>query len=337
MRKLLQWLLKSPLTWLGNYLSTSPKRANVFKSLSKLYRAGNNPQSKKIKTLEVDITIDKFIIFSDQHKGNQGWADDFKNCEQNYISALQHYNSLNYNFINLGDSEELWKFKAEEILPVNAKTFAAEAAFHPLRYYKTYGNHDIIWKNKLDVALLLSKYFSLPLTVYEGILLKLKNVITPLNIFLTHGHQGDKMSDNNSLSTWVVAHIWMPVERYLRININTPSKDFSLRNKHNKMMYEWSSRRKNLLLITGHTHRPVFASGKYLEHPSNKIETGQLPHNIKPSYFNTGCCCFSDSDITGIEIAESYIRLIKWHTEGNFPKRFVLEEISLNTLIADLQ
>ncbi len=337
MRKLLQWLLKRPLTWLGNYLSASPKRASVFKSLSKLYRAGNNLTSKKIKTLEVDISTDKFIIFSDQHKGNKGWADDFKNCEQNYVSALQHYNSLNYNFINLGDSEELWKFTAEDILPVNANAFAAEAAFHPLRYYKTYGNHDIIWKNKLDVALLLSKYFSLPLPVYEGILLKLQNVITPLNIFLTHGHQGDKMSDNNSFSTWVVAHIWMPLERYLRININTPSKDFSLRNKHNKMMYEWSSRRKNLLLITGHTHRPVFASGKYLEHPSNKIDTGQLQHSIKPSYFNTGCCCFSDSDITGIELAEGFIRLIKWHTEDNISKRFVLEEITVNNLIADLQ
>ncbi|MEO6538141.1 MAG: metallophosphoesterase, partial [Ferruginibacter sp.] len=80
MRKLLQWLLKRPLTWLGNYLSASPKRASVFKSLSKLYRAGNNLTSKKIKTLEVDISTDKFIIFSDQHKGNKGWADDFKNC-----------------------------------------------------------------------------------------------------------------------------------------------------------------------------------------------------------------------------------------------------------------
>ena len=337
MRKLLQYLLKRPLTWMGNSLAASPKRESVFKSLSKLYRAGNNAKSTKVTTLQIDTAKDKFIIFSDQHKGDKGWADDFKNCEQNYITALQHYNGLQYNFINLGDSEELWKFTAAQILPANEKAFAAEAAFQPGRYYKTFGNHDIIWKNKLDVIFLLSKYFKMPLPVYEGIILKLQNIITPLNIFLTHGHQGDKMSDNNSFSTWIVAHIWMPVQRYLRININTPSKDLSLRNKHNKMMYEWSSSRKSMILITGHTHSPVFASGKYLDHPSNKIETGQPAHEVKPTYFNTGCCCFSDSDITGIELADNCIRLIKWHTGEGVSKRIVLEEIAISKLIVDLQ
>ena len=337
MRKILQYLLKRPLTWMGNYLSASPKRESVFKSLSKLYHAGNNAKNKKIITLEVDAAKEKFIIFSDQHKGNKGWADDFNICEPNYIAALQHYNSQNFNFINLGDSEELWKFTAEQILPANEKPFAAEAAFQPNRYYKTFGNHDILWKNKLDVILLLKKYFAMPLPVYEGIILKLQNVSTPLNIFLTHGHQGDKMSDNNSFSTWVVAHIWMPVQRYLHININTPSKDFSLRNKHNKMMYEWSSRRKSMILITGHTHSPVFASGKYLDHPSNKINTGEPAHAVKPTYFNSGCCCFSDGDITGIELADDSIRLIKWHTENDLPKRIVLEEIAISKLITDLQ
>lgn len=32
----------------------------------------------------------------------------------------------------------------------------------------------------------------------------------------------------------------------------------------------------------------------------------------KPCYFNTGCCSFSDGDITGIEIENGHIRLIKW-------------------------
>lgn len=30
-------------------------------------------------------------------------------------------------------------------------------------------------------------------------------------------------------------------------------------------MYEWSAAQKNLLLITGHTHQPVFASLTHLE------------------------------------------------------------------------
>lgn len=336
MRRILQRLLRQPLTWIGNYLSASPKKEIVIKSLSNLYSKSRNKRSVRTKVLDVDTTKDRFIIFSDQHKGNKSWSDDFKGCELNYLAALQHYNSRNFIFINLGDSEELWKFKAEVILPANEEAFTAEAAFHPHRYYKTFGNHDIIWKNKLDVLLYMTKYFKMPLHVYEGIVLKITNEITPLDIFLTHGHQGDIMSDNNAVSTWIVAHIWMPLQRYLRININSPSKDFTLRNKHNRIMYDWSSKKRNLVLITGHTHKPVFASGRYLDHPSNDIKKNEPKHTLKPSYFNTGCCCYDDGDITGIEIADGYIRLIKWFDEEVKPKKMVLEEIEISKLIQDL-
>jgi hypothetical protein len=175
----------------------------------------------------------------------------------------------------------------------------------------------------------------MPLPIYEGIILKTMINNELLTIFCTHGHQGDKMSDNNAVSTWLVAHIWAPVQRYLRINVNTPSKDDTLRNKHNKLMYEWSSNRKNVILITGHTHKPVFASGKYSIHPYNKIAQ-QANNSLKPSYFNTGCCCFNDGDITGIEIENGIIRLIKWHAENNLSARKILEEIMLEDLVKDL-
>ena len=321
---------------MGNRLAASPKKEMVDKSLSALYNSSNKIKSRRIKVLNTDLLTGRFIIFSDQHKGNRSWADDFRASEKNYIKALSYYNSNEYTFINLGDSEELWKFTPQQILPVNEEVFAAEAAFQPKRYYKTFGNHDLIWKNRLDVMMFLKNIFKMPLPVYEGIVLRSNSTGSKLDIFLTHGHQGDLMSDNNALSTWIVAHIWLPLQRYLRININSPSKDFSLRNKHNKMMYDWSSSQKNLLLITGHTHNPVFASGKYFDHPSNKIDTGETMNTIKPSYFNTGCCCFSDGDITGIEIAGGYIRLIKWHGEEAEPKRMVLEEIGFSKLLRDL-
>lgn len=321
---------------MGNRLAASPKKETVDKSLSELYNNSNKLKSRRIKVLNMDLAKARFIIFSDQHKGNRSWADDFRSSEKNYITALNYYNDAEFTFINLGDSEELWKFKAPEILPANKEAFAAEASFHPKRYYKTFGNHDIIWKNKLDVMLLLKNSFKMPLPVYEGLVLR-NNSTMKLDIFLTHGHQGDLMSDNNAFSTWIVAHIWLPLQRYLRININSPSKDFSLRNKHNQMMYDWSSRQKDLLLITGHTHSPVFASGKYLDHPSNKIETGQTIAQIKPSYFNTGCCCFDDGDITGIEISDGHIRLIKWYDEEVESKRMVLEEIAFTKLLKDLE
>jgi predicted phosphodiesterase len=321
---------------MGNKLAASPKQEMVFKSLTQLYEQALKLKGNDVKIIDIDLTKDKFIIFSDQHKGNKSWADDFNMSELNYLSALQYYQLQQFHFINLGDSEELWKFTATELLPLNEKALAAEAAFHPNRYTKTFGNHDIIWKDKFAVGFYLKKYFAPAPIVYEGVILKVQGLKIPLNIFLTHGHQGDLMSDNNALSTWLVAHIWMPIQRFLRININSASKDFSLRNLHNKMMYDWSSKRRNLLLITGHTHSPVFASGRYFNHPNNNMVTDEEKTLLSPGYFNTGCCCFDDGDITGIEIADGYIRLVKWYDEEHGSKKMILEEIAFDKLIEDL-
>ena len=338
MRRILRFFLSRPLTWIADYFSSAPKPVSVFRSLSNLYYSKKDSLvAERLKILEVEIKKEKFIVFSDQHKGNKSWADDFNGgCEKNYIAALSFYNSANYNLINLGDSEEMWKFKPEEIIKPNKASMDAEAAFQPIRYYKTFGNHDIIWKNPLDVALLLKDNFEIPFTVYEGVLLQVKDLSKPLDILLTHGHQGDVMSDNNSFAVWVVAHIWMPLQRYLRININAPSKDLTLRNRHNQLMHEWSRRKKNLLLVTGHTHKPVFASGRYLDHPNNKIEEENPEGKIKPCYFNTGCCCYSDGDITGLEIDEGCIRLVKWYNEEAIPQRRILEEKTLEEILEDL-
>ncbi|MGG9960221.1 metallophosphoesterase [Ferruginibacter sp. SUN106] len=334
MRKLLQYLFRKPLTWMGNSLSAKPEKEAVFKSLTKLYNSAKK-NSKRVCSLVIDASKDKFIIFSDQHKGNRNSGDDFAASEFNYIKALEYYKQQGYCFINLGDSEELWKYKASSVLPANKTVFAAEAAFQPDKYFKTFGNHDLTWKNKLDVENYLKDYFMMPLPVYEGIILKTTNYQQALTVFCTHGHQGDKMSDNNALSTWIVAHIWAPIQRYLQINVNTPSKDYTLRNKHNQLMYQWSSHRKNMVLITGHTHSPVFASGKYSDHPANKIEK-DANEKLRPSYFNSGCCCFNDGDITGIEIEGGYIRLVKWYDDNDAAVRMILEEIKLEDLMKDL-
>ena len=125
-------------------------------------------------------------------------------------------------------------------------------------------------------------------------------------------------------------------------------------------MYEWSARQKNTLLITGHTHQPVFESLTHLERLYRELEqaqktndfpkTDQIKEEIKtrepqftavsadylsmqPTYFNSGCCCFSDGDITGIEIENGFIRLIKWETENGKSQRCVLEEKKLRDLI----
>jgi predicted phosphodiesterase len=334
MRKLLYFLLRRPLTWLAKFTG-SPDKEAVFRSLGRLYKNADKNKGR-VMTLNIAEAGGKFIVFSDQHKGNGDSGDDFRKSEANYIAALAHYQKQGYHFINLGDSEELWKYQPEKVLPNCKESFAAEAAFQSGNHYiKVFGNHDVMWKNRMDVERLLKPYFAMPLPVYEAVLLKTTINGKPLNIFLTHGHQGDTMSDNNPLSTWLVAHLWAPLQRYLKINVNAPSTDSTLRNKHNRIMYQWSSYRKNVLLITGHTHQPVFASGRYSNHPSNQFDKDGSA-TMRPTYFNTGCCCFNDGDITGIEIADGLIRLIKWYDEGTASFRKVLEEKGLADLVGDL-
>lgn len=340
MKRFLQKLLRPFLTRLASKAS-SPKRKDVFSSLSSLIRNIQN-KGKKGLVIQVDLVKDKFIIFSDHHKGNKDHGDDFANNEPNYVAALDHYLLNKFTYINLGDAEELWKYGPKDVISKNINALQYEARFQQEnKLYKTFGNHDLTWKNKLDVDIWFKDVFDLPLPIWEGILLKTSIQNKSLSIFLTHGHQGDKMSDNNAFSTWMVAHIWRPLQRYLQINVNTPAKDYTLRDRHNIMMHEWSSRRENLLLITGHTHKPVFASGLYSDHPNNtvndtKIAVASRQSKVKPTYFNSGCCCYNDGNITGIEIADGKISLIKWYLENNISKRTVLEEKELTELIKDL-
>jgi hypothetical protein len=63
-----------------------------------------------------------------------------------------------------------------------------------------------------------------------------------------------------------------------------------------------------------------------------KIAAAENHSSRKPSYFNSGCCCYNDGDITGIEIAGEKISLIKWHWENNSSQRSVLEEKELSEL-----
>jgi predicted phosphodiesterase len=309
----------------------------VFKSLTSLYECIVTKNSRGI-ILNINPGQDNFIIFSDQHKGTRTFDDDFLNNEANYVAALNYYHQQQFSFINLGDTEELWECKPDKVIAAYENTLKVEAVFQAGdKYYRTFGNHDLLWKNKLDVMLYMRKIFKMPLDVHEGIVLRIQtNESTTVDVFLTHGHQGDKMSDNNAFSTWIIAHVWAPIQRFLQINVNSPANDFALRNKHNHLMYEWSRENKNIFLVTGHTHKPVFASGKYADKAAHKIDTTEGPGEIKPTYFNAVCFCFIDGDITGIEIENGAFRLIKWHSTDNIPGRIVLEEKEITALVKDL-
>lgn len=364
LRRFLRFLLLKPVMWAAARFSSKPKREKIFKALTTLHDHILEYPGKRGPVIPFDTTADRFIIFSDQHKGRRNGADDFTQAEPNYLAALEHYFQEGYFFINLGDSEELWENNLWQVKKKNKATFEAEKKFiEKDRSVKVFGNHDLFWDNDPFAWLQLRSIFKMKVKTYEGVVLKATNAALPLTIFLTHGHQGDAQSDGNWFSKFFVAKIWAPLQSLLRINPNTPAYDAEKKTLHNNIMYEWSSRQQQLLLITGHTHQPVFGSLTHLERLYRQFQLAEKENNagqleklrdeikkrekqftavslnymqLLPTYFNTGCCCFSDGDITGIEISEGYICLVKWTNKNGLPVRQELEKALLSDLAAQI-
>ena len=381
MRRLLRIILLKPVLWAAQKFSSRPDRERIFTALSALFNNILHEPRKRGLLIPFDEKAGKFIIFSDQHKGARNGADDFMLAEPNYLVALDYYSRNNFFFISLGDNEELWENSLSKVKKFNKATFEAEKKFLKQNaFIKIFGNHDLYWDNDPLAWWQLKDIYGEKLKVYEGVVLQTminspKSTIhsqqssvtshlpitigTPLSIFLTHGHQGDAQSDGNWFSKFFIAGIWAPLQAFLRINPNTPAYDIVKKNLHNVMMYEWSCKQQNLLLITGHTHQPVFNSLTHLERLYQQQQTAQKNNDVvlqtelekqlrqrdpefaevqtdytdtKPSYFNSGCCCYSDGDITGIEIAEGCVRLIKWEIRDKQSQRVILEEALLQEL-----
>jgi predicted phosphodiesterase len=364
-KQFLQRILRAPVTRLANRISSAPVKKDVFESLDIVLKGVRENDKAFGKVVPYDLQTGRFIIFSDQHKGARDSADDFMVAEKNYLAALDYYYNNDFTFINLGDCEELWENTPDAVMKMNKTVLQAEARFlEKQRYYRIFGNHDLEWKYPFQQMLYLKPLFGDTLAVYEGIELQTQHNNKTYSIFLTHGHQGDQRSDGNPVSMWIVAAIWTPIQRFLDINVNTTSDSFELIDAHNIIMYEWSATQQQLVFISGHTHKPVFASFDHIDLLTHqlqdaqknadaaaiaKIEAELVVHTKQyqgkkfvksmayPSYFNSGCCCFDDGDISGIEIEGGYIRLIKWETPPNgTPVKKVLEASPLQYIFDQL-
>lgn len=360
MRRLLQSILLKPVLWLSNHFSSRPDRQRIFEALSSLLQSILNGKSSKGKVIPFLLTEGRFIIFSDQHKGSGDGADDFTLCEPAYLAALQHYFQNGYTLIALGDCEELWENLLGGVRTAHLQSFEAEKQFATAgRLIKIFGNHDLFWANDPLAPLQVTDLWGKDQTIHEGVVLQTTVAGTPLHILCTHGHQGDRVSDGNWFSKFFVSRIWAPLQAYLKINPNTPAYDASLKTLHNSIMYEWSAAQEATLLITGHTHQPVFESLTHIERLYRQLLFARQQNNkplattleteitrrkfgfadvsedylkLKPTYFNTGCCCNSDAKITGLEISEGCLRLVKWEWKESNGVRTIFEETALEKL-----
>ena len=353
-----------PVLWFANKFSSRPVPERISKSLSELKEQIEKQPGKKGPLIPFNAENGRVIVFSDQHKGAKNGADDFMLCEPNYLAALDYYEEKEFYFISLGDNDELWENRWPAVKKNNAATFEKEKKFIQRdAFIKIFGNHDLAWNTDVTTAFQMEKIYGQKIKVNEAVILQTNINQRPLSIFLTHGHQGDLQSDGNWFSKFFVAHIWAPLQAYLKVNPNTPAYNTTIKTLHNRIMYEWSAAQENTLLITGHTHQPVFESLTHLERLYRRLIQAKNENNLalteeikkeihfrepeftavsadylemKPTYFNSGCCCFSDGDITGIEIENGFIRLIKWEKENQTPQRCVLEEKRLSELVSDM-
>ncbi len=320
----------------------------------------------------------RLIILSDHHKGAQNRADDFRRNHPVYNAALTSYYERGYTLIVLGDGQELWQEYPRKIFRSYSRTYELEAMFHEEeRYIRIWGNHDIDWKPPDTFASKAGNYFKRDLfnglKTKEAVVFDVKaNKKTIGELFLTHGHQGTLMSDILiPIARPFVRWIWRPIQRMFGKTRNSPATHYDLRKKHDRTMYEWAAGREDFILITGHTHRPVFCSQTHIGYlqeelagleenlkktPKSKKLHEQIiekktqieyrktkdlgdtlePTMDKPAYFNTGCCCYPDGDITGIEIcydsgtqkkkAGVYIKLIRWSGKSGSAEYTVLRE-----------
>ncbi|MCB0424331.1 MAG: metallophosphoesterase family protein [Flavobacteriaceae bacterium] len=258
---------------------------------------------KNAKTIPFDDQS-KFIFFSDCHRSDNSFADDFANNRNIYYHALKHYYQEGFQYCEIGDGDELWEnLSFQPILEAHKNVYELMKLFHDEgRLHMVWGNHDMVYRNPSYVEKTLSSYFD-PKTgtdvdlfcnikFYEALMLK--HTETQQELFLTHGHQADWW--NYVAWRWnrfLVRILWKPLNVMGIADPTSPAKNYKELIKVERRIKDWIVQNNNLMTIVGHTHRPRFP------------EPGDIP------FFNDGSCVHPRS-ITGIEIEQGEISLIKW-------------------------
>jgi len=254
------------------------------------HRLLNNALKKALK-LRLDKDS-KYILFSDLHKGDNSYADDFVHNMRIYKEALHHYYINDFTYIELGDGIELWENRRiKPIIKAHQVIFDLLKDFHEhKRLYLIYGNHDMVLMYPFMLKKMLGRFFK-DLVYHESILLETE---TKQNILLLHGHQADHM---NYLFWWfhrfLVRYLWKPLQLIGISDPTSPAKNYKGLIKVERRMKDWILKNEGQPVIFGHTHRPRFPK----------------PQDIP--MFNTGSCVHPRS-IIGIEIVNMQISLVRW-------------------------
>lgn len=246
----------------------------------------------------------RIVLFSDCHRGDNSFADDFANNRNIYFHALKHYYNEGFLYFELGDGDELWEnVHFDAIFEAHKNVYELLRKFHlEKRLFMIWGNHDMVYKDPAYVEKHLSSYFE-PIdgrdkALFEGIRyeegIRLRHERTGQELFLCHGHQADWW--NYTYWRWsrlLVRVLWKPLQVVGIADPTSPAKNYKELIRIEKRIKKWILENEMRVTVAGHTHRPRFP------------EPGEIP------FFNDGSCVHPRS-ITGLEIEGGRISLIKW-------------------------
>ena len=247
----------------------------------------------------------KFILMSDCHRGDGSWSDNFLKNQTLFFAALNYYYQRGYTYIELGDGDELWENRSmEQIISIHSDAFWLMSRFYEEgRLYMLYGNHDVVKKNPGFASRTCTSYYCessrdyiplFPGVHFPGGLI-LDNKEDGYKILLAHGHQGDLLNDTLwPAARFLVRYFWKHMELIGFQDTTSAAKNYKKKGRVERRLIKWVESEKHIL-IAGHTHRPVF------------------PSPGEPPYFNDGSCVHPRC-ITGLEIFDGKICLIKWTT-----------------------
>lgn len=252
----------------------------------------------------------KIIFFSDLHKGDNSYADDFRNNMRIYAHALKSYYDRGFTYIELGDGIELWENKSFKPIFLSYKAiFDLLEKFHrQKRLFLLWGNHDMEFRDPIMVEKVLRTFFTpknikdkevfFDLKYYESLLLEFEN--TNRSIFAMHGHQADFMNYQHwKFNRFFVRYFWKYVQKWFGIRDPTsPAKNYKGLVKVERKLNQWIVNNNQQMVICGHTHRPRFP------------DPGDIP------LFNDGSCVHPNS-IIGIEIEDFHISLVRWEHDSD--------------------
>ncbi len=266
----------------------------------------------------------RYCLISDCHRGDGTNGDNFLKNQNLYFTALKHYYSRGFVYIELGDGDELWENrKMSQIIEIHNNIFWLLSLFYKQnRLYLLYGNHDMEKRKPGYSSQVCGNYFCTEtqcheklfpgLVFHEGLILE--NPCHGERIYLTHGHQADFWNSTAwKLNRFLVRYLWRPLEHFGALDPTDAAKNYKHKGRIERRLADYAAQ-SGSPLITGHTHRP-------------RLDP------TSPLYMNTGSCVHPRC-ITCMEIEAAVVTLVKWACDTRqdrslYVNREVLSRVSL--------